>query len=98
MSVSQAPIVNPGLLERVAQMVLPQQAVPQLKVARLRAAIFFIIAAVVAITPLALSRNIQTQYVMPKFIVIMIGGALLAGGMLTYALYERRLSSLNSPL
>lgn len=85
------------MLERLAQMLLPQQVVPQLKVARLRHLIFYITAAIVLITPLSLSRTIQTQYVMPKFIVLLVGATLAGGLLLAYTVYERRLSSLRTP-
>jgi putative inorganic carbon (HCO3(-)) transporter len=54
--------------------------------------------AVVVATPVALSREVLSQYTLPKFIILLAGSSLLLGLVLLHAYYNKKLGSLRSPL
>jgi hypothetical protein len=52
--------------------------------------ILIILIAVVVATPVALSREVLSQYTLPKFIILLAGSSLLLGLVLLHAYYNKK--------
>ena len=87
-----------GAFERFAQALLPLPEFPAFHIERLRRKLFYVVSALAVVIPLLEIESLLYSAVTPKFALLLVGAALLVTLMGRYALRERQLSAIRTPI
>ncbi|MBI4749465.1 MAG: O-antigen ligase family protein [Acidobacteria bacterium] len=87
-----------GAFERFAQALLPLPEFPAFHIERLRRKLFHVVSALAVVIPLLEIETLLYSAVTPKFALLLVGSALLITLMGGYALRERQLTAIQTPI